>query len=152
MVEGQPRSRFGNDPLQNRIWIVQQRFGGNAERFDCSRSQPIITHGIPLRPVAERVRFSINLNRQPSVTTEEVEDVRTGRVLAAELQAVWTLPEPMSEYHFGKAHRAPQLPRVAHRVRRRFWRNVFQHRRCPSTVLRTVPLPETSSGRIWSAV
>jgi hypothetical protein len=95
------------------------------------------------------MRFPVDLNRQPCVAAEEVEHIGPGGVLPAKLEAARSSPKPMPEDHLRKGHLAPQMPRISRRARSRLWREILQHWRHPSTVLRTVPLPEASSGRIW---
>jgi len=41
------------------------------------------------------MRFAIDFDCQPGVTTKEVQNVGTGRVLAAKLETIRALPEPM---------------------------------------------------------
>src|SRR5436190_1287875 len=92
MVEGQPRRRFSDNPLERWISIVQQRLGRNAKCVDARCSQPFITHRVPLRAIDEGVRLAIDLNRQPCVAAEEVEHVRSGGVLPAKLEAAGSFP------------------------------------------------------------
>ena len=47
------------------------------------------------------MRFPVNFDSEPSIAAEEVEHVRPGRMLSAKLEAVWTLPKPFPEDHFG---------------------------------------------------
>jgi hypothetical protein len=55
------------------------------------------------------MRLSIDLDRQPRIAAEEVEDVRSGWMLSAEFEAFRALAQPLSEDHFRQAHFPAQL-------------------------------------------
>jgi len=136
---------FNHDPAENSFGILKQIDGRDSNCFYSRRPEPSITREIPLRPVATRVSLTIDFNCQPRIAAKEVQDIAASRVLPAELQSVWPLTQPMPEYHFGKRHLPAQTARVSRRIGARLRCDVLEHG--PSTMLRMVPLPETSSGR-----
>src|SRR3546814_17158286 len=79
---------------------------------------------------------SIHFDRQPHGRTIEIQNIDTRRVLAPKLEAVWPPPQQAPEHPLGKAHFAAQFSGALERVA---WAG--DHRGCPSTILRMVPLP-----------
>jgi hypothetical protein len=150
VVEGQARGRLGDDPVNNSVRILEEFNSRNTKRFNSSGMKPLIPSGVMCRPVPPGMGFAVDLNREASIAAEEVENIRPRRMLAAEFQAVRFLAEHLPKDHFGQSHLTPKVTRVFCRGLPRFRRDVFQHGYCPSTMLRLVPLPETSSGRNWS--
>jgi hypothetical protein len=146
VVEGQARRRFVNNPPQHRVRVVEHGSCRNTQRLNSNRLQPFVTRGISLRTVAARMGLTVDLHGKPGIAAEKIEHISACRMQPAELQPGRALAEPMPEDHFGKGHLTPQPARVGCGTRSRLRCDVFEHG--PSTVLRTVPLPETSSGRI----
>src|SRR5213082_2438703 len=95
------------------------------------------------------MRLAIHFDCQSCIAAEEVDDIRPGGMLSPKFESVGTLSKPMPENHFWQRHLASKLARALRRARSCLGGNILQHD--PSTVLRTVPLPETSSGRIYSS-
>ena len=85
MVEGQPRGGLRRNPTQHRIRVAENIGRRNPQRLNPGRSQPPIPGRIPLRSVTPRVGLSIHFYRQPRIAAEEIQNVRPGGMLAAEL-------------------------------------------------------------------
>src|SRR5690606_4757288 len=94
---------------------------------------------------------------------EEVQHVVAGGMLAAELEAVGALAEVAPEEAFGKGLGLAESASADRRFGGGFGEGVFEHwvfppfprvggpLTPPPSALRMVPLPETSSGRFYSA-
>ena len=100
MVEGQTSHGFGHNISKHGIRIIEDLRRGNPNGLDASRSKPLVSCSIALGPVAPRVGLPVDFDRQSSIAAEEVEHVRAGRVLATELEIVWTLAKPVPQNHF----------------------------------------------------
>src|SRR4051812_26414814 len=109
MVEGQPCLCFNYDPLQHRVCIFEHVDGRDPERSDPLRSKPLVAIQITFGPVASRMPFTIDFDRQPRIAAEEVDDIGTGRVLPTKLQAFRTLAEPLPEDHLRERHLAAEI-------------------------------------------
>jgi hypothetical protein len=120
VVEGQTRRRRNQDPLKHSIRIIEKVERWNPQRLDPRRSKPFIASRVTAGPITTRMRFSVDFNRQPCVATEEVQNVRTGRMLAAELEAFRPLPKPTPQDNFRQSHLAAEAARIACRPRTRF--------------------------------
>jgi hypothetical protein len=68
-------------------------------------------------------------------------------MFAPELETTRRLAQRLPEQDFGQAHITTSRPRSAYGVSSTFRQHILEHRDSPSTMLRMVPLPETSSGR-----
>jgi hypothetical protein len=108
MVEGQPRGGLIQDVSKHRVGILEKLGRRNSECFDAGGPEPLISRFITPGLVAARVRLPIDFDRQSSIAAEEVEDIRSGGMLATELEPVRTLAEPMPEDHFWQRHFAPE--------------------------------------------
>jgi len=147
MVEGQSCLRFDNDPADHGVGIPQYVSSCDAERLDPGVLERGVTEFIALRTITPRMRLAIDLYGEACVATEEVEDVLTARMLAAKFEAAGMPAKHLPQDNFRQAHFAPEVTCSRRRSRTRLRCNVLKHG--PSTMLRTVPLPETSSGRNW---
>ena len=122
---------------------VRQNVGrGDPQREDTLKAKRLIAHQIPLRPVATVMRLAIDLNRQPGVGAEEIEHIRTERVLAAKLQPTRTRSQDTPEQHFRQRHLTTKVACPGDDF------GPLRHEDCPSTMLRMVPLPAKLAGRI----
>jgi hypothetical protein len=148
MVEGQPRNRLRQGSADDRIDITKHFRRGNPEGLNTGSEKPGIPRFITSRPVASGVRFPIYFHREARIAAEEIEDERAGRVLASKFQPARPVTQRSPKKGFGQAHLGAERARSLHGSRRSFRCNVLEHSR-PSTMLRMVPHPETSSGRIW---
>ena len=150
VVEGEARAGTFHHMRQRRLEIAVDFSGRDAERADTRLCKPGVSHLIALRPISAIMRLSVDLDREPGVCAEEVEDIRPARMLTPELEAARPNRKMSPEQQFRKAHRASQASRA--RDPAGSWSRcaVPEHRAAPSTMLRMVLLPETSSGRIWS--
>src|SRR4051812_40025975 len=73
------------DTIQNMLQIVvaQDVGGSDSHHSDLSGGEPAVTAFIVFRLLLVRVRHSIDLNREPSGRTIEIENVGTDRMLSA---------------------------------------------------------------------
>jgi hypothetical protein len=108
MVEGHTRFRFGEDPTQDRIGIVENCSGRDAKGCDSPRSKPSIACFISHWSIAHCVNLAIDLDCQAGIAAEKVENVRTGGMLSPELQPFWLLAESLPKNNFGQGHFAPE--------------------------------------------
>jgi hypothetical protein len=81
MVEGQSGDSLGQYSFDYRISVFQYRGRGNPHSLDARLGQPFVAGLIALRPITAIMCFSVDFDRQPGVTAEKVEHVRTGRML-----------------------------------------------------------------------
>jgi hypothetical protein len=147
VVEGQARTRFGNDPAQDRIKVPENLGRRNPQRRNPATSQPGIPSRIARRSLPKTMRLAIHLDREPCIAAVEIETERTGRMLVTKLEPGRPLAQFSPQQRLGQAHRTTPRSRSLHGVPAPFRRMILEHRTCPSTMLRMVPLPETSSGR-----
>jgi hypothetical protein len=69
-------------------------------------------------------------------------------MLAPKFEPAGLPPKGLPDHHFRERHICTKVARAPYRLCPSFWRNVSEHSVSPSTMLRMVPLPETSSGRM----
>ena len=98
---------------------------------------------ITQRLVDPVMTVAVDFDARPSASTIEVEREETCGVLMSELKSVRPLAQFLPEQHLRQRHLAAQASCVPNSLRR-----LFQYRACPFTMLRMVPLPKTSLGRI----
>ncbi len=146
-VEGQARSRLSNHSAHHGVEIAQHVGRRYAYRGDPTLRHPPVAYNVALGTIAPVVRFAVDLDRKTRIGTEKIEDIVATWMLSAELQAVRSGAKRLPQQHFGKRHLAAKFPRISDAVRTPLGRNILEHRDNPSTMLRMVPLPETSSGR-----
>jgi hypothetical protein len=140
LVEGLAlRQNAGKRPLH----IVQDVARGQTQRTIALRNQPFVPRLVAERDAAAVVRFSVDFNRKACGKADEVENERSGGMLATPFMPRRSRPELPPEQHFRQRHLPPQLARGADRCT-----GTPKHRASPSTVLRTVPLPVP--GRIFA--
>jgi hypothetical protein len=148
-VEGCARAGALSNEEQNTVQILENIDCANAQCLDPTLPEPGITPGIPRRSIAPGMRLSIDLDAQLRPVTIEIERVFSGGVLLAPLEASLRSPKLLPQQHFGQRHLPPQCARAPKRFPRTPDHPLAPRRRAnPSTMLRMVPLPETSSGRI----
>ena len=99
MVEGQTRNRFGYDPSNDSISVLQDIHRGNPKRRNPSLAQPPIPHLVALRPIPTRMRLTVNLDCQPGITAEEVQHIWPRRMLPPELEALRPLAQRLPQDH-----------------------------------------------------
>ena len=85
MVEGQPSRRFSQDMAKDGLRVFQDFYSRDPQGLDPSVLQPPIPGLVVLRSVAPRMRLSVNLDCQPRIAAEEVENIESGRMLTPEL-------------------------------------------------------------------
>jgi hypothetical protein len=147
MVEGQARlSRHGYSP-HHRLQITKHFARRNPQRLDPMRRKPRVAARIVFRSIGTLVHLTINFDSKPCITAIEIEGVIPAWMLSAELKTIRPPPQNLPQHDFGRRHGAAQAARLIHRSSFGFWRYVPKDH-FPSTMLRMVPLPETSSGRI----
>jgi hypothetical protein len=148
VVEGQPGCRFGNDATDDPVGVPQYLHCRNTKRRNPGPKKPRIARFVAQGAVAASMGFAVDFDSQPRVAAEKVENERPGRMLAAKFEAGWALSERLPNLHLWHAHFSAKASRAANGDRAGLWCDVFEHASGPSTMLRMVPLPEKSSGRI----
>jgi hypothetical protein len=148
VVEGQPQDRLRDNSAHYGIKVRKHLASRDSQSLDSSGTEPRVSRGVSLGSTATVMRFSVELDGEPRIAAEEVEIVRPGRMLASELQTCGSGSKHLPEEHFREAHFAAQAACLPNRSSSASWRDVLEHGVGPSTMLRMVPLPETSSGRI----
>jgi hypothetical protein len=83
----------------------------DAQRFDSSCRDPLISPPIPLWIFSEFVRHSIDLDCKPSCLAEEVQNEWTERMLSPELKAIRTQLQYAPKPDFRRAPPFAQLTR-----------------------------------------
>ena len=145
VVEGQALQASLHDEIHNGAQIGKHVASWNPQNVHGVASQPPIPILVPLRLVSAIVRLSVDLDRERGIETIEVEYIGAGGMLSAELDTCGTLAQFAPKKHFRQCHGLAKRARVSDGFS---WSH--QHCASPSTMLRMVPLPETSSGRIFS--
>jgi hypothetical protein len=148
VVEGQAQDRFCHDPAHHAIEVRQHLPSRDSHRFDTRSSEPAVSRGVAGGTVSPLMGFAVDLYRKACIAAEEVEVVRAGRMLASEFQACRSGSKHLPEENFRKAQFSAEAARLSNGSSSAARRDVLEHCGCPSTMLRMVPLPETSSGRI----
>jgi len=148
MVEGQARACGSHDGFGYAVRVAQHLSGSDTKCLNSRRPELIIADYVSPRPIFSVVCDAIYLDSETRIATIKVQNERPARMLASKFEAQRISPQCAPQQNFGKAHFFTKAPRIANDFWRRFWRNVFEHLHHPSTILRMVPLPESSSGRI----
>jgi len=147
VVEGQPRTRLRNDAAHDRVEIAEDLLRRYAQGRDAMREELGVPSCIHSWTLSSPMRFAIDLDREPRVAAVEVETECARRMLVPEFEPRRPLPQQPPQQHFGQAHGPSPTPRALHGAPATLRRMILEHRESPSTMLRMVPLPETSSGR-----
>ncbi len=147
VVEGQTRNASGHYANGNRVQIPQHLKRRNTQRRDAACIEPGITPAIRPGANSAAMPLTIDLDRQSRIAAKEIENVGAARMLPPKLQTARSRSQYLPQQHLRQRHLSAQLPRALYRSERSRWRLISQHRLSPSTMLRMVPLPETSSGR-----
>ena len=145
VVEGKACSRLGSNQPRDRVQVLQNFSRRDANGVNARGCEPLISGQISDGPITCKVSPSVNLDREPSIAAKEIEDVRATWVLPPKFESVRPGAKPPPKQDFRQAHLFAKAPRAARRSASRLWCDISQH--SPSTMLRMVPLPETSSGR-----
>ena len=147
VVEGQSCSSRSNDRIENRPDVTKNFRRRYPEGLYSGGSHPPVASRVSAGSVAAIMDLAVNFDRQTGIAAEKVQDVGAAGMLAAKLQAVRPLSQRLPEHDLGKGHFATQPACRADASLSSFRCDVLKHF-CPSTMLRMVPLPEPSSGRI----
>ena len=148
VVEGQACSRRIDDIRRAGFSIAHYIGSWNAKRFDSGRREEGIPPCVAAWPVAHIVRDTIDLDAQSCIAAIEIENEIITTVLTSEFEAIGARLKYAPQQHFRKRHLSAQSAGFPNGAGGRFRCNIPEHRIHPSTMLRMVPLPETSSGRI----
>ena len=148
VVEGQPCDGERKDRVGDVIRRGQNARRRDAESADSRLRQPGVAAFVPLAP--HRMGRPIDLDRQSRIGAIGIEYIRPAWMLTAELASARRAAQSLPQQHLRQGHLPSQSPCAADTAMARVRRNVLEHRVHPSTMLRMVPLPETSSGRIRS--
>jgi len=147
VVEGEPRTTGRDDSVYRPVRVPQHVAGRDAQGRDPLSKKPGVSDRIVARLSRLIVDSAVDLDREPRVAAVEIQDVRTTGMLPAKLEALRTAAKCTPKQAFRQSQLPSQTSSLFNSAVARFRRHVSQHRRSPSTILRTVPLPEASSGR-----
>jgi len=116
--------------------ISQDIGGGYAQHRNALRRQPMGSGRIVAQGIRPVMAAAVHFDGQSNDRAVEIQDIDAGWMLATEFEAVRALAQRLPQQPFRQGHLAAQFTRALHRSA---WSG--QHGTCPSTVLRTVPLP-----------
>ena len=148
-VEGCALRGVCDDTTKDCIEIAQDVCRRDTQRDDPLCFEPGVASGIALRSVAAIVRFAINLDAKPRGMAIEIERIDACGMLPSPFVSHAAFAQLLSQQDLRQGHLAPRRARAA----KRFGcapdhaARSPKRRANPSTMLRMVPLPETSSGR-----
>jgi len=148
VVEGQSGAGSGYDGHCSGIAITQDVGRADANRLYARLKEPAITRFVSLWPKAVFMRATVNLDGKSRVAAVEVDNVGAARMLASKFHALWARAQHTPQQHLRQAHRTSKSSRLRDGTGFSLWSRIAKHKDYPSTMLRMVPLPETSSGRI----
>lgn len=66
---------------------------------------------LPARTIGCRVRPAVDFDDESSLAAEEIDHIRFQRMLAAELETVWALPQELPQQSLRRRHLFAQPPR-----------------------------------------
>ncbi len=113
--------------------LCQHKLCRQTQHPEPARRQPRIAPRIPFGPVTRIMRLPVNLYRQPSFETGEVEHDFAERVLPPEFVPAGAFAQLAPHQHFGQIAGAP--------LAFRYLKSGIACGEHPSTTLRAVPLP-----------
>ena len=96
MVEG-PIGAGRENVSEHAVQIIEDIASGNAHRFKTGFSELRIASNVALRAIAHRVRIAVDLDRQSTLKTCEVDDKAGAWDLATKTKSVGALPELLPE-------------------------------------------------------
>jgi len=143
VVEGQAHLCGTHKVRHRRVEVAKDIVRSDPKRSNSMFGEQCISPPISGCSFFEIMCRTIDFDAKSRFGAIEIQDKGTGRMLATKLQSIWASAELGPEGDFGKSQAAAQLARSSDCFSR-----LAQHCVCPSTVLRTVPLPKTSLGRI----
>src|SRR3546814_6345697 len=111
MVEGQPRLRGRDNPPHDTVQIAKHLACGNPHRRDTVRLEPPVAPGIAHRPITSPVRLAIDLDRQPRVTTVEIERIIAAWMLPSKFETRGARTQNLPKRDLGRRHHTPQPAR-----------------------------------------
>jgi hypothetical protein len=95
-----------DDAPHNRVYIIIDRTGRNAQGSNAERSQRAVAHAIILHPCC--VRGTIDLNCKPRLCAIEIRDEPADHLLAAKVQPDRVASQHLPEDTFAASHLAPE--------------------------------------------
>lgn len=104
VVEGQPRLSRRRNPAHNRLQIIQHIAGRYAQRHNPGCRKPCIPRCVMLRPRAAFVASSVDLDRQSCVAAVKIQNIWSGRVLAAKFQTSRASAQDLPDKHLWQRH------------------------------------------------
>ena len=146
VVEGKPRCRFHQDERHDSTNVTQHIPRWNAQRGNPGPSEIDVAHRVAFRPVAARMAFPVDLDREPRIAAKEIQNIGAAGVLAAEFEAARSGSKRAPKQYFRQAHRAPQLPRPRNAATFGFGRDILEQSISPPSVLRTATSPRQARG------
>ncbi|MET3711797.1 hypothetical protein ABIC65_002506 [Sphingomonas trueperi] len=94
---------------EDAVEVLEEGVGGDAECRDAVGGEPGVAAGVVLGLVAMGVAGAVELDREAGAGAVEVEDIGTGFVLAAEVEAFGVAAEMAPEAALGGGHLASEL-------------------------------------------
>ena len=135
-VEGTARHGAVNYVFDHSSFIPKHISGRDPQHRDILAGQPIIPFDVSLRPITETVALPIDLDREPRLSAEEIEHIRTSGMLTPEPEPTRPRAQQTPQQAFRQTERPTQSSRVFDGLSRS-----GEHCAFPSTTLRAVPLP-----------
>ncbi|BCA58712.1 hypothetical protein HMP06_1481 [Sphingomonas sp. HMP6] len=149
MVEGCTLACAQGDETENPVQMSQNINRRNTKGDNAAFGHPGVARGIPRWSVSPAMRLAVDLDAKLGRVAIEVERIVARRVLLSPIMTSAAAAQLLPEQHLGQRQFMAQLARSVPS-----FAGSPDHRACspkrranPSTMLRMVPLPETSSGR-----
>ena len=150
MVEGRALARVAGNRNYNTVEIAKNFDRRDSQRRDAVGRQPSIPSRVSRRAISMAMALPVHFDAQLRRVTIEVQRIRTRRMLLSPFMPHSVLSKLFPKQDFRKAELPTVLARLAVGLSISLQHFAGPVSRCarPSTMLRMVPLPETSSGRI----
>jgi len=105
------RQNQPNQPINNRIHILQHIRSGDAHHNKPLLPQPVIAQSIALRPVTPVMRHPVHLDDQTRVRCIEIGHITPHRMLPPKLHPARPQTQPLPQQHLRRRQSPPQPPR-----------------------------------------
>jgi hypothetical protein len=141
MVEGLRWLSLKGHQSHYTVQIRQDLARRNSDGSKSLVRKPFVASLIMDRRKPSIMDFAVYFDGKARLETSEIEDVRSRRMLAPELEAGGALAELAPEKNFGQGHVFAELSGLADRLAGAGQHGFLSGRCSPSTILRMVPLP-----------
>src|SRR3546814_6356105 len=109
---------FRSNPPHDTVQSAKHLACGNPHRRDTVRLEPPVAPGIAHRPITSPVRLAIDLDRQPRVTTVEIERIIAAWMLPSKFETRGARTQNLPKRDLGRRHHTPQPARSRDRPAR----------------------------------